>query len=796
MSLDIDDRGLPKRGDRHGSGDRWLSPGSGNELSSVSTEAETPEHALVKKLQAVQTVVSKTQARIAKMLSDCQASTSQVLVEAARNRSETQRLRGKLIAAGVPLDASELDKCTGGTGDSCSESSRHDLSIDVFHPPLPLPVPKAMASAPQLTGVDVTGSMSIRSGTEASLPQSSPKPARLPTLTKKNGMHTLPVPPIITKRHMEGQLAPSPSQSHLVIGGSRSVRVPKPPVTGAPPPLPLPPVDLCVLSTLEISSSKCTSIPGAVNNSWSGSDADTEKGGHVTSGGDTSPTEGSPSKTAVKRTVAKAPVRRLSPMPRRPHGSRSPTSFNVGSLGFGISSEDKLSSDGVQATGGGKSAKKGPPRGVFCDLEATKDRLRDMLSDKAYNVHDLYADTGYCQVVARSHWFENFTLIIIGFNALWIAIDTDYNEASMLSQAHWTFQVAEHFFCVYYTGEILIRLFAFKRARDSLTDAWFCFDACLVIFMVMETWVLEIVYTILGVGKQNVFSNGSFFRMIRLLRLSRMARLARLIRSFPELMVLITGVGVALRSVFFTLCLLILIIYVFAIMFAQLTASTDVGDKYFSSVWSAMSTLLLGGTMPDHQDIVHNVSSGGGTDGVLVGGLFLIFMLLGSLTVMNMLIGVLVEVVGVVAAVEKETMIVNYFRAQLKSTLQENFRDMDDDDCITKDEFSKLLNVPEAAFALRDLGVDVVGLVDLVDFIFASYGNTLTFNEFMETILQLRGSTTATVKDMVDLRRFMQAQIHRLEGRVLESIGRVTSERLQTSSTGQEAAWTVEQAIH
>ena len=53
-----------------------------------------------------------------------------------------------------------------------------------------------------------------------------------------------------------------------------------------------------------------------------------------------------------------------------------------------------------------------------------------------------------------------------------------------------------------------------------------------------------------------VFTNPIQFRLVRLLRLTRMARMARLLRAMPELLVLIKGMVVAMRSVFFTLCLL------------------------------------------------------------------------------------------------------------------------------------------------------------------------------------------------------------------------------------------------
>merc|ERR1712151_393897 len=102
--------------------------------------------------------------------------------------------------------------------------------------------------------------------------------------------------------------------------------------------------------------------------------------------------------------------------------------------------------------------------------------------------------------------------------------------------------------------------------------------------------------------------NSSLLRMVRLLRLTRMARMARLLRAMPELMILVKAIFVAFRSVFFTLLLLSVMIYVFAIAFVQLSDGTVVEEKYFPGVIQAMTNLLLWGNMPDHAYFIKEVS--------------------------------------------------------------------------------------------------------------------------------------------------------------------------------------------
>merc|ERR1711871_1017659 len=84
-----------------------------------------------------------------------------------------------------------------------------------------------------------------------------------------------------------------------------------------------------------------------------------------------------------------------------------------------------------------------------------------------------------------------------------------------------------------------------------------------------------------------------------------------------------------------------------------------------------------------------------------------------------------------------------------------------DDDRITQEEFSQLLNNPNAGRVLQDVGVDAVGLVDFTDFIFEK-GENIGFEQFLELVLQLRGTNTATVKDVIDLGKRQNVEINKI----------------------------------
>merc|ERR1740121_2272512 len=81
---------------------------------------------------------------------------------------------------------------------------------------------------------------------------------------------------------------------------------------------------------------------------------------------------------------------------------------------------------------------------------------------------------------------------------------------------------------------------------------------------------------------------------------------------------------------------------------------------------------------------------------------------------------------------------------------------------ITKEACRQILVSPKACAALAEVGVDVISLVDNMDQLFEDScvpGEAcLKFEAFTDTILRLRGNNNATVKDCVDLRKFIKKQ--------------------------------------
>lgn len=436
-------------------------------------------------------------------------------------------------------------------------------------------------------------------------------------------------------------------------------------------------------------------------------------------------------------------------------------------------------------------------RSNFGASEAKKQKMREALIKPSYDVANFYYSTGCMQSIARSSNFENATFLVILLNALWIAIDTDYNDAVVLIDADRVFFITENLFCSYFTFELLIRIGSFRNKRDCVRDKSIVFDSVLLTGMIIETWVITVILLAMGSSSGSYaagLGNFSILRMARLVKMLRMARMARLLRMVPELVVIVKSIGVAFRSVGFFLLLMVIILYVFAVFFRSVTKDTPIGKQYFDNVLIAMNSLLLDGVLPLYARLIRDVSEAN----ILFWPLMIIFILLASVTVMNMLVGVLVEVVRVVAERERESMTVIHVTNELREVMHNFMQDQNEGERLSgkrtsvvglikvgsmvrghrksqevqnwknadipdmsKENFEMFLGSPPVVHLLRDCGVDAIGILDSMEMIFEEKvidgQEGLSFIDFVEVVLNMRGTNPATVKDVKEQVRLLKA---------------------------------------
>merc|ERR1711908_203585 len=144
---------------------------------------------------------------------------------------------------------------------------------------------------------------------------------------------------------------------------------------------------------------------------------------------------------------------------------------------------------------------------------------------------------------------------------------------------------------------------------------------------------------------------------------------------------------------------------------------------------------------------------------------FMVFNLLSAVTVMNMLIGVLCEVVTAVGEAEKE----NAAIALVKQTVLLMLKGLDDDQDgkISRLELRRMCHDAEAKRVFEDLQVNMEYFLGKMNMFYIEPDQQLEITFIMHMILDLRGDRQMTVKDIVnatDYDRFvLDKHIDRLE---------------------------------
>eukprot|EP00929_Paragymnodinium_shiwhaense_P003057 TRINITY_DN10345_c0_g2_i1.p1 TRINITY_DN10345_c0_g2~~TRINITY_DN10345_c0_g2_i1.p1 ORF type:complete len:615 (+),score=120.92 TRINITY_DN10345_c0_g2_i1:64-1908(+) len=390
------------------------------------------------------------------------------------------------------------------------------------------------------------------------------------------------------------------------------------------------------------------------------------------------------------------------------------------------------------------------------ETQERKQRIREALASEVAeeNRSDAYHE-GYAQRIVMSAWFENITMMVVLINAVWIAIDLDMNPGD----GHPVFLVMSNFFCTCFTLELAFRFAARKNKCGLLCNRWFVFDFFLVTLMVLEVWIVPFLTMIFGGSSDSALGSASVLRLLRLLRVTRMAKA---MRAMPELMIMIKGILAGLRSVGASLIILFAVTYVFAILFRQLTAGSAVGDEFFSTVPNAAYALFIQSCLPDNGDTLDLLL----IEQWMLGILFVLFLGLTSMTVMNMLLGVMCEVMHHVSNDRHRQLLEEEMAVQIRrALLQHHGIDADIEDHITKDDLLVVLDNANAVRALQDLAVDVLALAEDADVLFdGASGKGLTFQEFAEVLAMFHNSHGATYRAMSGLRKRMNIATSEITG--------------------------------
>jgi len=338
--------------------------------------------------------------------------------------------------------------------------------------------------------------------------------------------------------------------------------------------------------------------------------------------------------------------------------------------------------------------------------------------------------------------FDWFFCLLIVLNSLTFGAQTDYLARLQPAEVPLVFQILEALFCGAFTIELGLRVAvhgcAFFRGKGCL---WNAFDVAMVIVQ-----QIEVALASMSPGSTEVLpANLPVVRMMRILRLVRVARLVRFLRLVRELRLLVSSILSSMKSLGWTILLLLVMIYCVSLILTQLVSDhrTDSGDTieaedmlyYYGSLGRSMLSLfqaVTGGVDWDAcvAPLIAEISP-------FLAVLFSVYIAFCTLAMMNVVTGIFVENVLISARADKDHYLVSNARDIFK-TLDGGVNGE-----MTMEDFLDKADTPEMIEFFKGIDVDPSEAASLFSLIDLDGSGSIDAEEFLRACIRLRGPAMA-----------------------------------------------------
>lgn len=356
------------------------------------------------------------------------------------------------------------------------------------------------------------------------------------------------------------------------------------------------------------------------------------------------------------------------------------------------------------------------------------------------------------------------------------------------------FSVFGYAFSILFATEVALRMFVLlSRFFTGSDSGWNIFDLTLVIASAVEV-VIEVLYR---TGSDN-FSNLRIVRMVRIARILRIIRVARIVRLLVALRLLCAQILSTLRSVFWAMLLLVMILYTFGMLFAQAASahlaehkSTRIEDRlkshndieeYWSTVPRSMYTLyktITGGV--DWENVTLALSD---IHWFWV-CTFIVFLSFTIFAVLNTVVGVFCQSAIQTAQSDHENSV--RLKVREKQMFIRKIRglfaeiDKSGDGEITYDEFLSHLHDEQVVAYFQILDVDPTDTADLFSLMDNTGDHAVDVEEFIAGCLRLRGPAKAMdVAKVMNQNKFIRKQLTTLISQLQLNQGTLTPTHLES----------------
>jgi len=311
--------------------------------------------------------------------------------------------------------------------------------------------------------------------------------------------------------------------------------------------------------------------------------------------------------------------------------------------------------------------------------------------------------------------FDGILGVAILGNSVFIGYSSDYAVQHPENPTNALIDRTEWFFTILFTIEVTFRLIVWKpRVFFWGEDCWWnLFD-----FTLVTTSLWSQLKTVdEGIGEGNV-PNTMGLRVLRLLRLLKMFRVVRIARFMRELRTIVSSIVGSVRTLFWSMVMLAIILYIFGLVFLQ-AATSVLPDKaldnstreqlldYFGSVYKSMLTLYMATTGgADWGPMASPLAAAG----VGYYYLFLFYISLLSMAILNVVMGLFVDAAMKAAEIDRIEMIKEAAEdhAGFQESIVELFKEYDTnhDGMIDKPELVDSYKHPKMQAFMQHLDVD------------------------------------------------------------------------------------------
>lgn len=404
--------------------------------------------------------------------------------------------------------------------------------------------------------------------------------------------------------------------------------------------------------------------------------------------------------------------------------------------------------------------------------------------------------------VVRSHWFDLLCALVVISNSIFLGVEVEMSISSG-GKRNPTLQAIQYIYSAWFLLELLARIAVDGRKLFVGEDwMWGWLDVTVVLTSIWEV-TLDLMFLIVQTDADGEVPGVSGLKALRIIRITRVVKAVRLMRVFRFVMAfrtLITSILYTLKSLFWALMLLFVIVYVFGVLFTQAvtdnvrepaTPMTEVQLQASESFKSLDATML---------SLFMSIAGGVSWGEVLPAlkaindawvGLYLFYIAFTYFAVLNVVTGVFCQS-AIESAQNDHTTVVHSILKNKElhlNKLRDLFSNLGDCglEAITFAAFEEKIKSPDVQAYFEVLGLDVDDAWSFFKLLDLDDGGDVEIEEFLMGCLRLRGTARAIdigkiihdqtwlIKNQGKFQTWVEVELRRIQELIASATGQIPS---------------------